>query len=75
MSVQETIKNAEKGDPEAQFQLADLLRREGGDPEKIFIFSVLPRNRIMFSQRLTLGFSIILTILLSNLTIKQRRCF
>lgn len=35
MSVEETIKNAERGDPEAQFQLADLLRREGGDPEKI----------------------------------------
>ncbi len=35
MTVEELIKNAENGDPEAQFELANLLVREGGDPETI----------------------------------------
>ena len=35
MTEEELIKKAENGDPEAQFELANLLVREGGDPETI----------------------------------------
>ena len=35
MSVEELIASANAGDPEAQFQLANVLLNEGGDPDQI----------------------------------------